>query len=128
METKVTQGIAISVKTEYQPLHSSPSQEYFLFSYNVRIENHSPYTVQLKRRKWYITDSNGEHRTVDGDGVVGSHPVLEPGEFFEYESCCNFKTEIGKMHGYYVMERVVDQQEIIVGIPEFRLTVPYLLN
>lgn len=125
--TRVTDGIKISVDTEYQPLHSNPAQEYYLFSYRVRIENHSAHTVQLVTRKWYITDSSGESRVVEGEGVVGVQPVIGPGEFYEYDSACNFRTEMGKMHGYYNMERN-DGQRFLVNIPEFRMIVPYKLN
>lgn len=128
METKVTDGIKISVDTEYQPLHSNPAQEYYLFSYRVRIENNTANTVHLISRKWYITDSSGESRVVEGDGVVGVQPVIGPGEFYEYESACNFRTEMGKMHGYYTMERESDKKRFLVNIPEFRMTVPYKLN
>lgn len=127
MTTKVTDGIKISVITEYQPLHSNPGQEYFLFSYRIRIENNSEDTVSLVSRKWYITDSGGEGRVVEGEGVIGVQPVIEPGEYYEYESACNFRTEIGKMHGYYTMMRD-DGQKVLINIPEFRMIVPYKLN
>lgn len=127
MTTKVTDGISISVVTEYQPLHSNPGQEYFLFSYRIRIENNSADTVSLVSRKWYITDSGGEGRVVEGQGVIGVQPVIEPGEYYEYESACNFRTEIGKMHGYYTMQRN-DGKMVLVNIPEFRMVVPYKLN
>lgn len=127
MITKVTDGIKISVETEYQPLHSNPAQEYFLFSYRIRIENNSADTVSLISRKWYITDSGGEGRVVEGEGVIGVQPVIEPGEYYEYESACNFRTEIGKMHGYYTMQRN-DGHKVLVNIPEFKMVVPYKLN
>lgn len=127
MITKVTDGIEISVVTEYQPLHSNPAQEYFLFSYRIRIENRSEDTVSLVSRKWYITDSSGEGRVVEGEGVIGVQPVIGPGEFYEYESACNFRTEMGKMHGYYTMLRS-NGKRMLVNIPEFRMVVPYKLN
>lgn len=127
MITKVTDGIEISVITEYQPLHSNPAQEYFLFSYRIRIENRSEDTVSLVSRKWYITDSSGEGRVVEGEGVIGVQPVIGPGEFYEYESACNFRTEMGKMHGYYTMLRS-NGKKLLVNIPEFRMVVPYKLN
>ena len=80
------------------------------------------------RRQWFIFDSNATVREVEGEGVIGVQPVLEPGEVHEYISGCNLKTSIGKMLGSYVMERLVDGKQFHVEIPEFNLIVPYRLN
>ncbi len=128
MTTKVTHGIKISVDTKFQEGHSYPSQRYFLFLYKITIENTSDYTVQLLRRHWDIFDSSGEYRAVDGEGVVGKQPVLEPGQSFTYESACNLATDIGRMSGYYVFQRQVDNSSHKVTIPEFNLVVPERLN
>lgn len=124
----VTAGVKVSVLTEYQPSYSSPYQEHFVFTYRIRIENNSENTVQLMRRQWFIFDSNATVREVEGEGVIGVQPVLEPGEVHEYISGCNLKTSIGKMLGSYVMERLVDGKQFHVEIPEFNLIVPYRLN
>ena len=92
------------------------------------IENKSEYTVQLLKRKWNIFDSNGEHRVVEGDGVVGQQPVLAPNEIYEYESACNLNTDMGKMRGIYQMMRIVDKENFYVEIPEFKLIAPQRLN
>jgi ApaG protein len=67
-------------------------------------------------------------REVEGDGVVGQQPVLEPGQHHEYISGCNLKTEVGKMRGTYLMERIVDGKQFNVNIPQFVMVVPYKLN
>jgi ApaG protein len=84
--------------------------------------------VQLLRRHWHIFDTNGEVRQVEGEGVVGQQPVLEPGESHQYISGCNLKTTIGKMTGTYLMERIIDGKKIKVKIPEFTMIVPFKLN
>ena len=101
---------------------------YFVFTYKIIIENHSDNTVKLLRRRWNIYDSNGVVREVEGEGVVGQQPVLEPGEIHEYVSGCNLRTNLGKMAGTYLMERVFDGRHFQVVIPEFTLIVPYRLN
>ena len=116
------------VKTHYKPEYSSPVQFHYVFTYKVRIENHSNYTLQLLRRKWQIHDANNTVKEVEGEGVVGQKPVLEPGQSHEYVSGCNLKSGIGKMLGSYVMERVVDGKMIEVDIPEFTMVVPFRLN
>lgn len=128
MITEITQGVKVTVATEYQPEYSSPVQSHYVFTYKISIENCSEYTVQLLRRHWFIHDANGTVREVEGEGVVGQQPVLEPGETHEYISGCNLKTGIGKMNGTYLMERVVDGKTFQARIPEFVMVVPYKLN
>jgi ApaG protein len=128
MTTEITEGVKVTVLTEFQPEYSSPAQAHYVFTYKISIENCSEYTVQLLRRHWFIYDANGSLREVEGEGVVGQQPVLEPGEMHEYISGCNLKTGIGKMKGTYLMERVVDGKQFKVRIPEFSMIVPYRLN
>jgi ApaG protein len=128
MVTKITDGVKVTVETIYQPEYSNPMNEHFMFAYKVHIENLTDYSVQLLRRHWYIFDSNGTKREVEGEGVVGQQPVIEPGESHEYVSGCNLKTDMGSMHGTYQMKRVVDEGEFNVKIPEFYLVAPYKLN
>ncbi|UOQ71984.1 Co2+/Mg2+ efflux protein ApaG [Hymenobacter cellulosilyticus] len=128
MNTTTTQGVTVSVTTNYLPDYSSPAQEHYVFAYKIDILNGSEYTVKLLRRHWYIYDANGVVREVEGEGVVGQQPVLEPGESHQYVSGCNLKSGLGKMCGSYQMERLVDGREFSVDIPEFTLVVPYRLN
>lgn len=126
--TQVTHGIKISVETKFHTEHSNPDNRNFLFLYHISIENKSDYTVKLISRHWDIFDSSSEYSQVDGDGVVGEQPVLEPGEVFEYGSACDLTTDIGKMSGKYLMERKIDKARFYVNIPEFELIVPQRLN
>lgn len=121
MVTAITQGIKVSVETTYQAEFSSPHQHHFVFTYKVNIENNSSYTIQLLRRKWEIFDAGDSPKYVEGDGVVGLQPVLEPGQHHEYVSGCNLKSGLGKMKGLYVMEKLFDGKLIEVQIPEFQL-------
>ena len=128
MVTEITEGVKVSVATEYQPEYSSPIQSHYVFTYKIKIENHSEFTIQLLRRHWYIHDANGILREVEGEGVVGQQPVLEPGDSHEYVSGCNLKTGIGKMRGTYLMERIVDGKQFDARVPEFTMVVPFRLN
>ncbi|MHB1179766.1 MAG: Co2+/Mg2+ efflux protein ApaG [Daejeonella sp.] len=128
MVTKITDGVKISVETIYQPEYSNPANEHFMFAYRVNIENMTENSVQLLNRHWHIFDSNGSKREVEGEGVVGQQPVIEPGNTHEYVSGCNLKTDIGSMKGSYEMERIVDGIKFRVNIPEFYLIAPYKLN
>lgn len=126
--TLVTHGVKITVQTDFQDEHSDTDQNYFLFSYRVIIENNSEFVVKLLKRHWFIFDSNGDYREVEGEGVVGEQPVLAPNEVYEYESACSLSTDIGRMNGTYLMMREMDGAQFYVNIPEFELIVPARLN
>jgi len=128
MLTEITQGVRVTVETEYQPSYSSPSQYHYVFTYRITIENQSDFTIQLKRRHWHIYDAGFVAREVEGEGVVGQQPVLEPGQQHQYVSGCNLKSGIGKMAGTYKMERIVDGTKFSVNIPEFTMVAPLRLN
>lgn len=128
MVTEKTQGIKVSVETEYQPKYSSPRQLHYVFTYKVIIENESNHTIQLKRRHWFIRDAAYTEREVEGEGVVGQQPIIEPGQEHVYVSGCNLKSGIGKMYGTYLMEKIIDGKEFEVTIPEFIMIVPDRFN
>jgi len=128
MVTYITDGVKVSVETIYQPEYSNPSNDHFMFAYKVTIENLGNYAVRLLSRHWYIFDSNGAKREVEGEGVVGQQPVIEPGSLHEYVSGCNLKTDMGSMKGEYQMSRLIDNSIFNVQIPEFYLIAPYRMN
>lgn len=124
----VTHNIEISVEAAYLSQQSLPNENHYFFVYYITIENKSDFTVQLLRRHWDIFDSTGTKRVVDGDGVVGETPVLEPGEKFQYNSGCNLNSEMGFMKGHYTMMKLSDGKEFNVSIPKFELVLPAKLN
>jgi ApaG protein len=128
MFTCTTNGITVSVVVEYLPEHSNPRGQKFIFGYHIRIENGTPFEVQLLRRYWHITDANATIREVDGDGVVGRQPIFKSGESHEYMSFCNLFTEMGKMSGRYEMIRVDNGAKFDVIIPEFLMISPIKMN
>lgn len=128
METLTTQGIRISVEPFYLPHESIPIQHRYVFAYRITIQNQSTETVQLLRRHWYIVESNGIVREVEGEGVVGLQPVLEPGESHQYTSWCPIMTDIGKMHGTFQMVKLENAATFEVQIPAFKLMPPFKMN
>lgn len=128
MVAQITDGVKVTVQTEFQAEYSTPAKGHYVFTYKIRIENNSAYTIQLLRRHWWIYDILGQNREVEGEGVIGQQPILEPGEYHEYVSGCNLKTGIGKMVGTYQMQRVVDGTPFDVKIPEFSMLAPWRLN
>ncbi|MFM7217689.1 MAG: Co2+/Mg2+ efflux protein ApaG [Bacteroidota bacterium] len=128
MITQVTSGVKVSVETFYRPDQSQPRLSQHVFAYRITITNNSDFSIQLKRRHWYIMDACARNREVEGEGVVGDFPIIATGESFQYVSGCNLDSEIGKMFGTYLMERLIDKKQFFVRIPEFQLVVPYKLN
>ena len=125
---KITDGVKISVETFYQPDYSNPVNNEFMFAYRITIENSNSYPVKLLRRHWHIYDSDGSLREVEGEGVVGIQPQINPGESYQYVSGCNLRTEMGKMYGTYLMENINNKKTFDVSIPSFEMNVPYKMN
>jgi ApaG protein len=123
----VTEGIRVSVSTRYLPEHSSATERRHVFAYTIRIVNESDDTVQLRRRHWHILHGSGKRDEVEGAGVVGEEPRLEPGTGFEYTSGCVLDAPHGTMEGTYQMERE-DGTFFHVSIPAFSLSAPHALN
>ena len=98
-----TNGILVRVASFYLEDQSTPEARRFVWAYRIVIENRGHQTVQLLRRSWEITDATGRTFRVEGEGVVGEQPVLEPGEAFEYTSGTPLETPSGFMVGKYHM-------------------------
>lgn len=128
MEIQTTNGITVSVETQYLPTHSNPRERKYIFGYRISIENGTDTAVQLTHRHWIIWDADGQFREVEGEGVVGLQPVIEPGQCHTYASFCNLHAEIGSMKGSYRMVRLLDTHIFDVVIPTFKMVVPFKMN
>ncbi|MBE8712922.1 Co2+/Mg2+ efflux protein ApaG [Sphingobacterium hungaricum] len=128
MTTQITEGVKVSVEATYQSEYSNPENKHFMFAYRITIENLSHFTVQLLNRHWDIFDTIGEYKQVDGEGVVGVQPILNPGEIHQYTSGCNLKSDMGYMEGFYEMKNHLTGETFMVDIPRFTLEAAYLLN
>ena len=128
MANKISEGVEVSVETFYQPDYSNPMSGEYMFAYKISIDNHNNFPVKLHRRHWHIFDSNGTYREVEGEGVVGVQPTLNPGERYQYVSGCNLRTEMGKMYGTYTMENLNSKKIFEVNIPVFEMIVPFKMS
>ncbi|MEY5099237.1 MAG: uncharacterized protein RJA36_1956 [Pseudomonadota bacterium] len=104
----------VQVRPEYLPDQSSPQRDSYVFAYTITIANTGSVAAQLVSRHWEIEDSCGETQVVDGLGVVGRQPLLEPGEAFQYSSSARLRTPMGIMSGHY----------FCVGVDGHRFEVP----
>jgi len=119
--------IAVSAATQYLADQSDEATGRYVFAYTITIRNSGSVTAQLISRHWIITDAQGLVQEVRGLGVVGSQPLLRPGESFEYTSGASIATPVGTMRGAYQMV-AEDGTRFEAAIPEFTLSVPRVLH
>lgn len=112
--------ILVEVQPRYLPEQSAPEQGLYAFSYTVTISNTGDVSAQLISRSWNINDANGRTEKVNGLGVIGQQPLLQPGETFEYTSGTRLHTPTGTMHGSYFFV-AEDGERFDIDIPMFVL-------
>ena len=125
--TAMTKGVRVDVESMFLPDQSDVVHDRYVFAYRIVITNESEDIVQLMRRHWYIEESSGSIREVEGEGVVGEQPVLEPGSSHEYTSGAVLETPAGTMRGSYTMNSE-EGDGFDVCIPEFHLRMPRTLH
>jgi ApaG protein len=128
MESLLSNGIRVSVYARYQAAYSRPTEEQYVFSYHIVIENCREDTVQLLYRHWVITNGMGEIQEVEGDGVIGQQPVLEPGDVHSYDSWCPLASPLGSMEGRYLMVSAETGEEFYAQVPRFQLESTVVMN
>jgi len=121
--TAITHGITVRVAASFLPEQSAVNAGRWFWAYHIRIENRSDSAARLITRHWRITDANGRISIVDGEGIVGEQPRLEPGESHDYVSGCPLETSQGSMEGHYTFVRD-DGTRFEAAIPFFPLEAP----
>ena len=124
----ITKGIKISVNTTFNGTSYRRGNLYFDFSYSISIENNSNETVKLTERHWEIFDTLNKTEIIEGAGVIGQTPILNPNDTYAYTSGCFLSSNLGAMKGHYIMINQMNLDEFKVAIPTFQLITPLLLN
>lgn len=119
--------LKVEVKAVYLREHSQPGADQYTFAYTVTMENTGTVPAKLLGRRWIISDANGKTVEVVGEGVVGEHPYLRPGEAFEYTSAATIATPVGSMHGSYQLI-ADDGMPFEAPIAAFSLAIPRRLH
>jgi len=120
-------AIEVIVATRFLDDQSIPEDDRYVFAYTIRIQNVGKVPAQLVSRHWIITDANGKVQEVQGEGVVGEQPWLQPGEHFEYTSGAVLETSLGTMRGSYQMV-ADDGTRFDAVIDPFTLSIPRTLH
>lgn len=105
---------------QYLPDASDPEAPLYVFAYTITIRNIGDVAAQLIARHWEIEDAHGRVQVVDGLGVVGQQPLLQPGQAFQYSSSAPLQTPMGIMSGHYFCV-AVDGHRFETPVPPFVL-------
>jgi len=121
--SETTDGVTIRVSVTFLPEQSDIDGKRWFWAYHIRIENGRDSAVQLLTRHWRISDARGGLHNVDGDGVIGEQPIIQPGKSHDYVSGCPLNTPSGGMYGHFVMIGE-GPEPFEVQIPQFPLAAP----
>lgn len=119
--------VEISVETQYLPEQSDVAEQRFAFAYTINIRNTGDEAVRLLSRHWIITDGDNQVQEVQGEGVIGKQPLIEPGESFTYTSGAVIATAVGTMEGSYEMI-TASGRPFIAPVDVFSLVLPSALH
>src|SRR5689334_23292186 len=92
MSDTTTHGVRVGAAAIYLPEVSDPKIGRYMFGYNIVILNQGDQAVQLLTRYWKIIDGDGEVEEVNGEGVIGQTPTIQPKQAFKYQSYCPLPT------------------------------------
>lgn len=120
---ETTEGVTVRVSVSFLPEQSDIDGLRWFWAYHIRIENERDSAVQLLTRHWRISDARGGLHRVDGDGVIGEQPVVQPGKSHDYVSGCPLNTPNGAMEGHFMFAGA-EPDLFKVRIPHFPLTAP----
>ncbi len=117
-------GLKVTVdRLLYQRLKTDQSEKPHSFIYFISIHNNSDVAVTIRGRKWVVTHDDGSVLVVEGDGVVGETPTIQPGGKFSYNSRHIIGTDSAMAEGAYL--GVDDSgRRVMMRIPRFRMEVP----
>ncbi len=106
----------------YMPSLEAPPDKPHPFVYFISIFNDSEIPVTIRGRKWVVRQDDGEVTVVEGDGVVGQTPSIEPGGHFSYNSY--HVIALGATVSGAFFGETAEGDWVFARIPEFRLDVP----
>lgn len=120
---ELVKGLRVTIDNiVYHPELPAEPERPYPFVYFITIHNDSDRSVTLRKRKWVVTDMFGDKIVVEGDGIVGKKPRLEPGDRFEYNSYHIIGTDSVAEGSYHGEDE--DGRRIFVKIPPFQMRVP----
>ena len=104
------------------PQLDAPPERPHPFVYFITIHNDSPLPVTIKGRKWIVTDAEGQRVVVEGDGVIGQFPCIEPGANFSYNSYHTIGSDSVAEGAFFGVTE--NGEAVFTRIPRFELRAP----
>ncbi|UZT98589.1 Co2+/Mg2+ efflux protein ApaG [Chryseobacterium fluminis] len=126
--SKMTSDIKVSVVPEYDSKNSYPSENRYVFKYNITIENDGSFPIKILKRKWLIFDVGFGYTEIIGDGVIGLTPEIQVNENFGYFSNVMLRSGVGNMSGKYLVKNMETEESFEIDIPKFNLLSEVLSN
>ena len=117
-------GLRVTVdQVLYQPEAQTPPERPHCFVYFITIHNDTDAAITIRARKWVVTNASGDVTAVEGEGVVGQMPRIQPGDSFTYNSFHLLDTTSAVAEGSYLG---VDDSgtPVLTRIPRFKMIVP----
>ena len=116
-------GLRVSIdEVDYVPTLDAPPDRPHPFVYYITIHNDSETAITIVGRKWIVREANGKCLVVEGDGVVGQRPRIEPGGNFSYSSYHVIAADAEVEGSYLGFDDA--QRPLVVRIPKFSLNIP----
>ncbi|XP_071829602.1 F-box only protein 3-like isoform X2 [Apostichopus japonicus] len=116
-----TEKVRVSVATALVPEFSSLiiSDVKLMHAYQITMSMDDctlpKYNCTLQKRHWEITEYNEESnqpiQEVDGPGVIGKHPTMQPAEKFTYASWTPLSTKNGYMTGWFTFRNNQEESQ-----------------
>lgn len=117
-------GLRVTVdRVAFNPHAQTPADQPYCFAYFITIHNDSEVSVTIRGRKWVVRGDDGEYLSVEGAGVVGQTPFLQPGESFTYQSHHLLRTKSAWAEGAY-LGLDSEGRAVYTRIPRFEMVVP----
>jgi ApaG protein len=117
------EGLRVAIdRVVHMPQLDAPPERPHPFVYFITIHNDSTETVTIRGRKWVVTDMEGHQLVVEGDGVVGEFPRLDPGEHFSYNSYHVIGSDSAAEGAFFGVTE--EGRPVFTRIPRFEMRAP----
>lgn len=126
LKPKLINDIIISSEPFFREHNLSEDQ--YIFSYRITIENLSNRSIQLLERFWQIGDGLNWFKKINGEGVIGEKPVIYSAQTYSYNSWCPTPSKITFMRGHYVFKDIKSEELFRVDVPQMNFVIPQVLN
>jgi len=120
--TELTGLRTVVDRVVHMPQLEAPPDRPYPFVYFITIHNDSQEAVTIRGRKWVVTDAEGQQIVVEGDGVVGKFPRIEPGDHFSYNSYHPIGSDSFAEGAFFGLTE--SGAPVFTRIPRFEMMVP----